>query len=156
MPLLASFAYATVQQFRTTAVLAKALINVPDDVIQPVLYAKARNINGYLKSQFLLGQSPLPPLIAWGDDIQQLNIDLAVPLVMQIRGLNPQNQDMTVLKDRLVECNRMLYDISKRIYVPDVIDYANPPDVAPSPQAYGMPSSFDVLAPIPYFSRWNR
>jgi hypothetical protein len=144
--------YATVAQFRLTSVLWKAFINVGDDVIQGALNAKAGTIDSSLQSQFVLPMLPFPPPNnPWPYDIQQLNIDLATPLVMEIRGLNPSATDMQVLQGRLKEAKAVLSTIVGRTYFPVFYGDSSTRPSPPSPQAYPMPSVFDVLSPY-----WRR
>ena len=142
--------YATVAQFRVTSVLAKALINVPDAVIQQALNAKAGTIDGYLQNQFVLPVIPFPSNIdpnPWPYDIMQLNIDLATPLVLQLRGLNPSGQDQEVLNQRAEETRFTIKGLMARTYRPVFYADSSANQTVASPQAYPMPSSWDVLNP---------
>lgn len=114
-------AYATAEDLERLGIPDRALESVATEEREAALEAASRLADGYLAAQFTL------PLSAWGDDLRDAVVAIAIYRVMVRRGYDPDGGGNTEIRRRYEDAIAWLERIASGKVHPAVTDAT--PDV---------------------------
>jgi phage gp36-like protein len=107
-------AYAVLTDITNFGIVASALSSLPDDVKLAALDAASVRVDGYLRSRYKL------PLTAWGQDIVEATVVIAVWILMSRRGFMPAAGSDALIRERYLDTLQWLNRVGRQEVQPDV------------------------------------